>query len=285
MDYRMFENILNEHIFERSKSDLLRKIANEPHRYIGLFRPSKPKAKVLQNLLQSQEIRFGDALEIIFRHYFELLGYENLENKMTDLTDELDLDQLFKDKDFVYFAEQKVRDDHDSTKKRGQIDNFEKKISALIDIYGEKKLKCFMYFVDPTLIKNKSFYEEKIESIKRDYAVFCKLCYGSEFWETLGHIDVWNELLNFLKKWRDGIPDIPSINFDIDAESAFSEIKTLPPIIYRKIFGNEDICRDIIPAIFPQKKTLKLLSAHFDELAQSKAIYQTLSEKLKERLK
>jgi hypothetical protein len=281
----MFENILNEHIFERSKSDLLRKIANEPHRYIGLFRPSKPKAKVLQNLLQSQEIRFGDALEIIFRHYFELLGYENLENKMTDLTDELDLDQLFKDKDFVYFAEQKVRDDHDSTKKRGQIDNFEKKISALIDIYGEKKLKCFMYFVDPTLIKNKSFYEEKIESIKRDYAVFCKLCYGSEFWETLGHIDVWNELLNFLKKWRDGIPDIPSINFDIDAESAFSEIKTLPPIIYRKIFGNEDICRDIIPAIFPQKKTLKLLSAHFDELAQSKAIYQTLSEKLKERLK
>ena len=35
---------------------------------------------------------------------------------------------FFKKDDVHYFVEQKVRDDHDSTKKRGQISNFEKKL-------------------------------------------------------------------------------------------------------------------------------------------------------------
>jgi Mg2+ and Co2+ transporter CorA len=66
MEYKFFRNILNKQIFESSKSDLLEKLSKYPERYIGLFRPTKPKAKILQNLLQSNEIRFGDALEIIF---------------------------------------------------------------------------------------------------------------------------------------------------------------------------------------------------------------------------
>ena len=69
MNYNKFKQILNETIFEKSKADLLTKIANSPSRYIGLFRPTKPKAKLLQNLLQSHEIRFGDAFEIIIEEY------------------------------------------------------------------------------------------------------------------------------------------------------------------------------------------------------------------------
>jgi hypothetical protein len=74
MEYQKFKNIFNEIIFEKSKASLVKKIAKHPNRYIGLFRPTKPKAKILQNLLQSHEIRFGDAfeteedLQIIMRH-------------------------------------------------------------------------------------------------------------------------------------------------------------------------------------------------------------------------
>ena len=59
MEYKYFQDILNQQIFESSKPDLIEKIAKYPERYMGLFRPTKPKAKILQNLLQSNEIRFG----------------------------------------------------------------------------------------------------------------------------------------------------------------------------------------------------------------------------------
>jgi len=39
---------------------LLEKVAKNPERFIGLFRPTKPPAKLLQHYTQSQEIRFGD---------------------------------------------------------------------------------------------------------------------------------------------------------------------------------------------------------------------------------
>ena len=103
MDYKIFKNILNKQIFESSKRDLIIKIAEYPERYIGLFRPTKPKAKILQNLLQSNEIRFGDALEIIFEKYFEELGFENLLKKLETENEYLSLDQLFQDKKHVYF--------------------------------------------------------------------------------------------------------------------------------------------------------------------------------------
>jgi len=154
MQYEKFKNILNEKIFEESKAVLIEKIAKNPNRYIGLFRPTKPKAKILQNLLQSHEILFGDAFEIIIEEYLQEFGYEILEKKLINSDDDkLNLDQCFKVKDKVYFIEQKVRDDHDSTKKRGQISNFEKKLSEMANKYNESSLLGIFYFIDPDLQK------------------------------------------------------------------------------------------------------------------------------------
>jgi hypothetical protein len=52
MGYNIFCGILNKQIFDSSKRDLIEKISNYPDRYVGLFRPTKPRAKILQNLLQ-----------------------------------------------------------------------------------------------------------------------------------------------------------------------------------------------------------------------------------------
>ncbi len=82
MRYKKFKGILNETIFEKSKARLIEKIAQSPNRYIGLFRPTRPKAKILQNLLQSHEIRFGDAFEIIIEAYLREFGYEILEKNL-----------------------------------------------------------------------------------------------------------------------------------------------------------------------------------------------------------
>jgi hypothetical protein len=279
MDFMSFKNILNNKIFDNSKSDLIKKITEGPDRYIGLFRPTKPKAKLLQNLLQSNEIRFGDAFETIFEKYFEILGYQNLEKNIKTDDKYLSLDQLFTDNNYVYFVEQKIRDDHDSTKKRGQIENFEKKIIELLKIYKEDRLKCFTYFIDPSLTKNKNFYREEIKKIKNDYNVECQLCYGDEFWQKINHIEIWNELLKYLEQWKQEIPDLPNINFDECAEQTFDEIKKLSPSIYRKLLNNQNIINEIFPIIFPQNKVLKLLKEYFN--TKTETIYQNLKELIK----
>ena len=67
---------LNKKLFEGSSADLLDKIAKNPDRYIGIFRPTKPRTKIIQNITQSHEIKFGDALENIFEEYFEKMEEE-----------------------------------------------------------------------------------------------------------------------------------------------------------------------------------------------------------------
>ena len=51
MKYAEVVSILNQHIFDNDKHYLIDKLANNPERYVGLFRPTKPKAKSIQNLL------------------------------------------------------------------------------------------------------------------------------------------------------------------------------------------------------------------------------------------
>ena len=251
MEYAKFENIFNEEIFEHSKAKLIETIAKEPNRYIGLFRPTKPKGKLLQNLLQSHEIRMGNAFEVLFEEYFKILGYQILQKNFS--SEKLDIDQCFKDTKNIYFIEQKIRDDHDSSKKRGQIDNFENKLKLMIDHYGENGLIGIFYFIDPDLRKNENYYKTELSKMAEDYNVKLYLFYGKELFEFLNKPDIWNEILDYLKTWKDSIPDLPELNFDLDAEETFNEIKDLPTSIFRKLFEDEEVFNDIILTLFPEK--------------------------------
>ncbi|GAA8090200.1 hypothetical protein BTM474_02610 [Helicobacter pylori] len=89
---------------------------------MGIFRPTKPKTKLLQNLLTSHEIKFGDAFEYLIEEYLKehnfLLLYKKILYYNKDKIELLKLDQFAKKDNTYYFIEQKMRDDHDSTKKR-----------------------------------------------------------------------------------------------------------------------------------------------------------------------
>jgi len=69
---------------------------------------------------------------------------------------------------------------------------------------------------------------------------------------------------------------MPEINFDLNAETVFQEIKDLPPVIYRKLLNNNEIIKQIFPIIFPEGKVLDLLCRYFYSLKMP--IYKTLSE-------
>lgn len=283
MDYSKFCEILNTHIFEGEKRELLKKVADRPERFIGLFRPSKPGTKILQHLLQSHEIRFGDALEELIEEILKDLGYSILPKSITTANGEqLSLDQFFTDGENYYFIEQKVRDDHDSTKKRGQIANFEVKLEELFKTY-KNKLIGIMYFIDPDLVKNKNFYISELNRLNEYYKVPLYLFYGKELFEFLKSPEYWERLLGWLTQWKASLPEIPEINFDTEPQDSFEEIKDLEIRYWRKLLENEKLWAEgIIKAIFRSGETLRLILDHFT--TQASAPYQKLSKLLKERL-
>ena len=286
MEYEYFKKILDETIFKKTKAVLIKKIADYPERYVGRFRSTKPKAKILQNLLQSHEIRFGDGFEKILRAYIIELGYEPLQGSfVNDAQERLHPDQYFVHGNKVYLIEQKIRDDHDSSKKRGQIENFRKKIGELSNKHDDKKPIGIFYFIDNGFQKNKNYYKDEMKRIEASFGVETHLFYGIELFNHLGHKNIWYEMLEHLKKWKGEVPDFPETNFDIDAVNSFDEIKDLSPNLYRKILKNNDIYKEIILTIFPEKKTLILLLSYFREKSSEKSIYKTVGDLLADRLK
>ena len=283
MEYEEFAQILNRHIFVGDKKALLINIAESPERYIGLFRPTKPKAKLLQNLLQSHEIRFGDAMEELIKGLIHELGYRLLPERIRDAEgNDLSIDIYFTDDQKYYFVEQKVRDDHDSAKKRGQIRNFEVKLDFLHRLHGDQLAGC-MYFIDPELVKNKIYYADELRKFSAFYSVELHLFYGAEFFSYLGHLDTWQNLLDWLTLWKESLPEIPEINFDLSPQESFDEIKNLSNRYWRRIIQNDRLWRSgIMQVLFRDGGTLMLLLNYF--YGQSQAPYPSLTDGLVEKL-
>ena len=82
MTYEDFAARLNDRIFGQDLNyEILRTVLENPNRYIGLFRITNAKTKLIQNLTQSCEIKFGDFIEEVLTAYISQMGYENLGKK------------------------------------------------------------------------------------------------------------------------------------------------------------------------------------------------------------
>jgi Holliday junction resolvase-like predicted endonuclease len=273
LGYETFKEIFDKQIFANSKSDLLEKVSKYPDRYVGLFRPTKPKTKLLQNMMQSHEIRFGDAFEKVIEKYFASEGGVVLDkNIKADNGEDLEIDQLLKKNGEILFIEQKVRDDHDSTKKRGQIVNFENKLHSLIAKYGSEIKKGFFYFIDSSLVKNKNYYQTEIDKMADAWKVELHVSYGQEMFDVLDRVDIWNDMIDNLEKWREQLPELPEVNFDLDPSESFEEIKNLPLSVFKKLFTDERIIGEILPVVFPQNATVRLLLDFFNGKDNNKSV-------------
>ncbi len=115
------------------------------------------------------------------------------------------------------------------------------------------------------------------------YGVKTHLLYGKELFYYLGKPDLWEQIISWLKKWKDDLPEIPEIDFDKTPEESFEEIKELPIRYWRKLLENEKLWTEgIIKAVFRKGDTLKLVLEFFDE--QQGKPYKELVELLNEKL-
>lgn len=268
MEYSEFRGIFNNTILTGQMAEVLEKMAKNPHRFVGLFRPSTPRAKIYQYLLQSREIRMGDALEIAIEALLVEHGLKALPKSLESVQgDELVVDILLDGKDHTFMIEQKVRDDHDSSKKRGQVENFEKKLTILHSRYGAR-LVGIIYFIDPTFHKNRNYYIDELRRLQPAMSVEMHLFYGRELFEFLEAGSAWDQMLEWLESWKNELSELPDINMDQDADAALIELKTINPRLLRKLMQNEALWdQGYVPAVFPTGQALRLLRDYYRQEA------------------
>ena len=264
MKYDIFKNKLDNRIFgDDLNYEILLTVLKNPKRYVGLFRITNAKTKLIQNLTQSCEIKFGDFLEEILTSYINEMGYENLDKNIG--TDEennpLNADQIFKKDKQIYLIEQKVRDNHDSTKKRGQYANLIKKIRCLKQKFPQQKIKAVMWFSDDSLNKNRKFYKEQISN-NTDDLVEISLFYGKEIFENLfNRIDIWDELISHLKQNKversNEILSVPDFDTSKEIKNALLKIKNNEPKLIKNLLSNKSEFTELRKELFPTGCNLK----------------------------
>lgn len=286
------ERILNDDIFSGDKYMLLKKVIDEPERFTGLLRPTKPYGKVIQFLLQSHEIRFGSAIQRVIGYIIEKLGYSvKMEVKYELNNEPLVIDMVIDmptSKNTVLLVEMKIRDDHDSSKKRGQISNFEKKVEAFISNNPETRVESVFYFIDPNIRKNENYYRDELSKISEFYRINTHLLYGKELFEFLGKEDLWNSLINCLKSWKTTIPDLPNIDYDEDVNDTIEILKKLSLTDWRKLIDNDELWEEngIIARLFRNGKSLRAICYIFEnyDRARLREQYMEVAKRLERRL-
>ena len=259
IEYNDFVTKLEKTVYKNAKSDLLNKVAVNPDRYVGVFRPTSPEIKLIQNITQSHEISFGDFVEDIITQYLGLF-YKNMEKRRYYNGDVILFDQLFEYDGKIFMLEQKMRDDHDSTKKRGQFDNFIKKVNYLHETFPDKYVIAGMWFVDPSLIKNKNYYKQMMnnnKSINHELLLF----YGNEFMNYLDKITVWDEMVNYLTKWKKSDDNKIELNFEDNWEETKKElVEHVSKANWIKLISNDTVKKEILPILFPTGKYNEILN-------------------------
>lgn len=259
IDYADFVSRLNAKV--KSDEDfyveLLKTVIKSPHRYTGIFRLTNAKTKLIQNVTQSREIKFGDFMEEIVTEYIALMGYHNLDKNIgnDEAGNALSADQVFEKGNVIYLIEQKIRDDHDSTKKRGQFENFRKKYTLLKNRYPHRKIIASMWFIDEALKKNKNYYNAEItkETIP-DVAL--SVLYGQELFSNIfSRKDIWDEICIHLQRNKlertDEILQIPDFDASKEMFVALKTIKTNNPSLYHKLISCKPEYIQLRKELFP----------------------------------
>lgn len=254
INYDNFTRELNERI----KSDdeffyeLLITVIKNPERYTGIFRVSNARTKLIQNVTQSREIKFGDFMEDIVTQYISVMGYENLNKKISE---ELEADQLFVMNGKICLIEQKIRDDHDSTKKRGQYDNFRKKYTALKEKYSGHEVIAVMWFIDDSLRKNRKYYTERAESEALP-GVSIHIIYGGELFKVIfGRPDVWEEICAHLSRNKSErsreILTVPDFDTSPEILTALRRLKAENTKLYSRLLSSRPEYIQLRAELFP----------------------------------
>lgn len=286
--YDRFAQILNEYLEREALLSLIKSMVEHPERFTGPFRPSTQVEKLLQHILQSKEILFGDAVEEVFAAILQASGYERQEGTLQKGKKKLECDLLFKTPDRVrlLLVEQKLRDDHDSTKRRGQIDNFREKVDLVEQTYG-CTMHAIMHFVDPAFRKNKVFYSDELRKINETQRVrvHSTPLYGAELFDYMerevGHpaAVAWQDLESWLRCWKHSRTDVLGDMLNWDSETSTARLRNAAlehPALFARLASQKSKGRQLLweegwlHTLSPTGKGLRVVAEALSQSAESR---------------
>jgi hypothetical protein len=213
---------------------------------------------------------------------------------VTPEDEEKSCDQYFSSPDAMeyYLVEQKVRDDHDSSKKKGQFKNFLDKITYLRNIHGSA-LTGIMYFIDPSLRKNRNYYKMQLEMLSADLSIPLYLFYNGELFDFLGIPDGWRFIETALPKWQQSVPVNIEFDFDSNPEESWRAIQILELGVWYKLLKTDALWEGYLTqTLFSNGTVLRLLLQTFKQqgaktikLGNRKVNFDELAYLLEKRLK
>ena len=188
-------HIFNKH-YQSLEAYLKRKLYDERHKTFN-NRYNTPIAdwiRIAGIITQTANIRYGDFLEEIVN---EFLSENNV--KIIKGEKEKHYDLFFEHQNKIYVGEIKIRDNHDSSKKRGQIGNLIEKAVSQKKKNPDKNVIALVYFIVPYEKKNHNFYKKKLkQAVEAKQFDGAKVFYGEEFYDELGLTNEWKKLTYLL---------------------------------------------------------------------------------------
>lgn len=197
------------------------------------FAPLPDWMRVIGTFVTTLNIRYGDYIEEIINLFLEENGAILLKNKeIINITSKelKKYDLFFELNGTIYIGEIKIRDNHDSTKKVGQINNLIAKVEKIKN-NTNKKISAILFFLDSSIKKNKSFYEKEL--LKNINIEKFSVLYGDEFFEKFKLSVEWNELKKLIISYNDDIKNNNEIyeiayrNLKKEEKEEFNKIKNI----------------------------------------------------------
>lgn len=285
----MMSTVMHQRLQSSERLWLLRYMVKRPEQFPGRFCSVHPENVLRFHILRRQERQWGKTLKGLIAKWLEHYGYQRLGERIEVDGEKMKCDHyiLSPDQSFVVLIEQKVRDDHDSSKARGQWrNNFVPKVRALYRKHGEN-LIAVAYFIDPTFRKNFNLYEREAQKLRRELGlVSIHIWYGRELFEQLPFANAsdWDEMLDWLKRWHRDLPELPDVNWETD--DAIAELQNIAqrhPFLWRQFAEQESLWKEgYIDVLFPTRKGLRAILAVLEQVGRK--AYKDAAEALRQRL-
>jgi hypothetical protein len=233
----------------------------DANRMVSPFQCLKLQDKIRQYALTSSNIIFGNCLEKDMKSTLEQYGATYVERHIENY----DFDQLCIIGKYIILIEQKVKDDHDSTKKVGQIQNYLIKKELIKQKYPDHTLISSMWFIDPSFTKNYNYYSQQIRE---------ELVYGEDIFkrlQSLTNIDfsmAWETFLEKMYFTKQNIQSNSSINIIANNPIEINNVSLSklydymsigsPKEIIEIFFANQDYSDKILEACNKSRQTSKI---------------------------
>ena len=163
----------------------------------------------------------------------------------------------------IYLVEQKMRDDHDSSKKRGQYDNFRRKYLKLKEDHPDSVIEAVMWFIDDSMTNNRNYYLERAEE-ETEPDINIHSLYGRSFFtDILNRPEVWDEICSHLeqskKERSDDVLEVPDFDTSPEMLNALKRLKKEHKRIYRKLISDDPKYKQLRAELFPTEHNLNLI--------------------------